>query len=215
MSNIKIIIIFGILILALAGIRLATVNKEIPQIIEHTEPAVITTTNTIQTVPEAKPETKKEVKPKPEIDKKPTVKYPAPTTEVMKILELTNKTRAEVGARPLVLQNQLSLAAQNKIDDMVAKGYFAHTSPDGRTKSEFVMDTGYYYSVIGENLARNFATVDELFSAWLQSPTHYDTMIDPRFDEVGIAIGDVIVDGVPLKYAVQMFALNSHFNPDL
>jgi len=50
----------------------------------------------------------------------------------------------------------LEQAAQLKANDMAEKGYFAHTSPDGKTPWEWLKDVSYPFLAAGENLAVNF-----------------------------------------------------------
>lgn len=105
------------------------------------------------------------------------------------IVDAMNRERASRGLGPLRLNSKLSLAANDRIEDMFAKRYFAHTSPDGIDPFEWVLHRGYRYRLIGENLAvgyRGTAVVD----GWMRSPGHRENILQRGFDEVGIAIAD-------------------------
>jgi uncharacterized protein YkwD len=105
------------------------------------------------------------------------------------ILDAMNRERATRGLEPLRLNERLSLAARDRIDDMFAKRYFAHVSPDGIEPFVWAKRHGYRYRIIGENLAvgyRGTAVVD----GWMRSPGHRDNILQRSFDEVGIAIAD-------------------------
>lgn len=111
------------------------------------------------------------------------------TTAAETLVDAMNRQRAAHGLGPLHLNSKLSLAASDRIGDMFAKRYFAHTSPDGIEPFEWVQHRGYRYRLIGENLAvgyRGTAVVD----GWMRSPGHRENILQRGFDEVGIAIAD-------------------------
>lgn len=109
------------------------------------------------------------------------------TPAVDAIVEATNRERAARGLGPLRLNAKLSLAAHDRIEDMFAKRYFAHVSPDGIDPFDWVLQRGYRYRLVGENLAvgyRGTAVVD----GWMRSPGHRENILTRGFDEVGVAI---------------------------
>jgi uncharacterized protein YkwD len=107
------------------------------------------------------------------------------------ILAAMNRERAAHGLGPLRLNERLTLAAGDRVGDMLAKRYFAHVSPDGVQPFTWVDQRGYRYRIIGENLAvgyRGTAVVD----GWMRSPGHRENILQKSFDEVGIAITDSV-----------------------
>ena len=100
-----------------------------------------------------------------------------------------NRERAAYGLGPLRLNDTLSRAAADRIDDMFAKRYFDHVSPDGIEPFVWATKRGYRYRLIGENLAVGYrgATVVD---GWMRSPGHRENILTKGFDEVGIAIAD-------------------------
>src|SRR3954453_20453274 len=69
-------------------------------------------------------------------------------------LELVNGTRQEHGLPPLALQQQLNTAAQAHADDMLARHYYGHASPEGRTAADrYVLAGGSKWRLIAENIA--------------------------------------------------------------
>lgn len=105
------------------------------------------------------------------------------------ILAAMNRERNARGLGALRLSDKLSRAAGDRIGDMFAKNYFAHVSPDGIEPFVWASKRGYRYRLIGENLAvgyRGTAVVD----GWMRSPGHRENILQPSFDEVGIAIAD-------------------------
>jgi uncharacterized protein YkwD len=103
------------------------------------------------------------------------------------IVEAMNRERAAYGLGPLRLNSALSRAAGDRIDDMFAKRYFAHVSPDGVEPFVWATRRGYPYRLIGENLAVGFSGT-RVVDGWMRSPGHRENILQRGFDEVGIAI---------------------------
>jgi len=122
-----------------------------------------------------------------------------------KIVELTNAERGKQGLPPLSLSDELNQAALLKAGDMFAFNYWAHESPSGRTPWDFFREANYSYSVAGENLARDFSVSDQVVSAWMKSPSHKDNIINPKYQEIGIAVVDGTINGIATTLVVQMF----------
>src|SRR5580704_10298381 len=57
----------------------------------------------------------------------------------------TNLEREANGLPPLKLNSELTHAAQMKANDMFAKDYWAHVSPNGTTPWVWIRDAGYNY----------------------------------------------------------------------
>lgn len=122
-----------------------------------------------------------------------------------RIVELTNQERAKVGAPPLTLNSALSEAALRKAGDMFAFNYWAHNSPSGRDPWSFFTEVGYRYLYAGENLARDFANPEGVVAAWMASPTHRDNLLNPKYQEMGVAVIDGTLGGVETTLVVQHF----------
>lgn len=103
----------------------------------------------------------------------------------------------------------LSQAAQTKLQDMFTKNYWDHISPTGEKAWIFINNTGYSYSIAGENLARGFVSADSMIDAWMDSPTHKKNILDKDFRETGIAVGNGVVNGKSATVAVQLFGAPS------
>src|SRR3989344_5803647 len=118
------------------------------------------------------------------------------------LINLTNSKRAEAGVSMLTVNPVLSQAVQAKGADMVAKNYWAHTSPDGLTPWTFFKNSNYRYLYAGENLARDFS---RCVNAWMNSPTHRENIISNRYREIGIAVIHDTFQGQPTTLVVQFF----------
>ncbi len=121
------------------------------------------------------------------------------------VLNLTNSTRTQSGLAPLTSNSQLAQAAVLKAQDMLAKDYFAHTSPEGLNSWHWFKKVGYNYKTAGENLAIDFVDSNSVFSAWMASPSHRANILDPDFAEIGIAIINGEFSGSNTTVVVQMF----------
>jgi len=123
-----------------------------------------------------------------------------------KIIELTNQKRMENGLLPLKVNNKLSQAARKKAADMFALNYWAHISPRGITPWQFIKESGYFYLYAGENLARDFATSEGVVNAWMASPTHKANILNNKYQEIGVAVVNGVLQDEQTTLVVQMFA---------
>jgi hypothetical protein len=122
------------------------------------------------------------------------------------VIALTNAERQNVGDGALTENALLTLSAQNKANDMAAKGYFAHTSPDGKEPWGWISEAGYTYRIAGENLAVRFDNSAEVMSAWMASPTHRANILKGTYKEIGIGVAQGTYQGMPATFVVQHFA---------
>jgi len=124
---------------------------------------------------------------------------------ISKVLDQTNTERVKLGLKPLTFNSTLSKSAQLKADDMFTNNYWAHTSPEGKSPWDFFNNAGYEYSVAGENLAKDFYDTEGLLKAWMNSPTHRENIINPKYQEIGIGVVNGILGGVKTTLVVQHF----------
>lgn len=121
------------------------------------------------------------------------------------LTSLTNKERSHNNAAPLTENSLLTAAAQLKANDMATKGYFAHTSPDGKTPWYWLDQVGYKYSLAGENLAVNFFESADVAEAWMNSPTHRANIVKQNYKEIGIGVATGKYEGVNTVFVAQFF----------
>jgi hypothetical protein len=130
-----------------------------------------------------------------------------------KLIELTNIRRGDDGVETLVFNPLLESAAKMKAEDMAKNGYFAHTSPEGKTPWYWFDMVGYNYRYAGENLAVNFTESYEVDEAWMNSPTHRDNILNKRFEEIGIATATGEYKGKEAVFVVQLFGKKTENEP--
>ena len=121
------------------------------------------------------------------------------------IVNLANEARVENGLGELKTSGLLAKAAQNKANDMLARQYFAHNTPDGNTPWTFIKAVGYSYTTAGENLAIDFTQAENIQSAWMNSPGHRANIMNGNFTEIGIGIANGMYNGHQTTIVVQMF----------
>lgn len=90
-------------------------------------------------------------------------------------------------APPLIWDSRLETAAARHSRDMAEHRHFDHRGTDGVDTGERVRRAGYDWRVVGENIARNQRTVAEVVGDWLESPSHCEQLMDPRYLELGAA----------------------------
>jgi uncharacterized protein YkwD len=121
------------------------------------------------------------------------------------LVELTNTDRTANKLHGLIVSPVLQQAAQLKANDMAAKSYFAHNSPEGLTPWHWFEEAGYGFSFAGENLAVYFSDSAELEHAWMNSPLHRANILNSYFTEIGIATAKGVYQGRETVYVVQEF----------
>jgi uncharacterized protein YkwD len=90
-------------------------------------------------------------------------------------------------AAPLRWNTKLFNAAAGHSADMAANNYFSHTSRDGRTFSQRITNAGYAWSNAGENIAAGQTSVDQVMTAWVNSPGHCANLMNKNYTEVGVS----------------------------
>ncbi|HYE96174.1 MAG TPA: CAP domain-containing protein [Rubricoccaceae bacterium] len=90
-------------------------------------------------------------------------------------------------APPLAWNGRLARAARVHVEDMAAHDFFSHTGSDGSRVDDRVERQGYDWRRLGENIARNQFTVEEVVSQWIESPGHCANLMHPSFTELGAA----------------------------
>ena len=100
-----------------------------------------------------------------------------------------NCRRQAVQCPPLILNQQLTVAADRHSKDMAAGNFLSHTGSDKSTAEQRIVAAGYYPSrKIGENLAVGYPTAEMVVQAWYDSPGHKANMLDCAFRDTGISL---------------------------
>lgn len=134
-----------------------------------------------------------------------------------KLIELTNAERQKAGLSPVSESDALDKAAAAKAQNMFQENYWAHFAPSGKTPWDFILGSGYKFTFAGENLAKNFYQSDEVMRAWMNSPTHRDNLLNPKYRDIGIAVVDGVLNGQKTTLVVQEFGTTQNLaaNPSV
>lgn len=105
--------------------------------------------------------------------------------------ELVNQTREQEGLIPLRRDPRIDRVARAHSRDMVARGYFAHETPEGLTPPDRLARGGVTgFTLAGENvgLTNRGDPNREIVTGWLGSPMHRQNLLAPMFNATGIGI---------------------------
>lgn len=130
------------------------------------------------------------------------------------IRDAVNAERRKAGIPPLELRHDLRQVAISHNLQMIAReqngdsGAFDHRDASGHMVEDRLELESVDWAQAGENLARNRHfdnPAREAMRGWLASPEHRRNMLNPRFDETGIAVHrSLTTDTV---YFTQVFVL--------
>ncbi len=106
---------------------------------------------------------------------------------VEQVCVLVNQVRKENGNLPsLKLTAPLSDVAQAFAQDMVFRGFFDHTNPDGLSPFDRMHNAGIFYSSAGENIAYGYPTPESVMNGWMNSSGHRANILNARFGKLGV-----------------------------
>ncbi len=103
------------------------------------------------------------------------------------LLTLLNADRTKNGLKTLASSDQLRTIARAHSQDMLARGYFSHVTPEGLDPFQRLRDAHFSFLAAGENLALA-PTVQQAHDGLMNSPKHRDNILSPDFGRVGIGI---------------------------
>jgi hypothetical protein len=122
------------------------------------------------------------------------------------LVDMTNVSREQSGFQSLKENPVLNQAAYLKAQDMIEKDYFAHYSPEGVSPWHWLEEAGYDYRLAGENLAIGFLESEQVHTAWMDSLSHKENILNAGYQEVGIAVAKGDFQGKETTLVVQFFA---------
>lgn len=102
------------------------------------------------------------------------------------IREAYTQARAKAGLPPLALNPQLMDAAREQAQFMAKRQELSHNGLGGFTPDQRVVQHGYQYQQVGENIAAGQQTVQEVMQSWMSSPPHRHNILG-NFTEMGAA----------------------------
>jgi uncharacterized protein YkwD len=115
---------------------------------------------------------------------------PSQPARERRIAKLVNQFRRQHGRHALKYSRVLATAARAHSADMIARNYFSHDTPRGRT---FTQRLARYTpaTCIAENIAwgtGKFGTAPSVVNDWKHSPDHRRVMLLPWTKRIGVGV---------------------------
>ncbi|MEU6150551.1 CAP domain-containing protein [Actinosynnema sp. NPDC047251] len=120
-----------------------------------------------------------------------TTTVPAPVSEPQRVVDLVNEARSAAGCGPVKVDDRAVKSAQGHSDDMSARDYFSHDTPEGVDFAQRMRAAGYP-SPGGENIAKGQRTPESVMKAWMNSDGHRRNILNCGFTAIGVGLA---VDG--------------------
>ena len=89
---------------------------------------------------------------------------------------------------PLKWNETLYKSALGHAKEMTRYNFFAHFSIDGDDIGDRLESYGYDWQVAGENLGEGQKSFNEVFQDWLDSRSHCKMLMNPKVNEMAVAI---------------------------
>jgi uncharacterized protein YkwD len=136
------------------------------------------------------------------IGKSETVKLPFTVKKFVvrkdleaQMLVLVNTARQKEGLKPVKADPEIAVVARKHSADMFSRGYFSHTSPEGKSPFDRINEEKIRYYTAGENLALA-PTLQIAHEGLMNSPGHRANILRSSFGRVGIGILDGGIHGL-------------------
>jgi uncharacterized protein YkwD len=121
-----------------------------------------------------------------------------PGSEEALFVSLTNQLRVAHGLNPLATNGALLSVARTWSGNMAAAGAISHNM-------SLPNEIGGSWTKLGENVGTGW-TVDSIQNAFIASPHHYENLVDPVYNYVGIGVVD---SGGKIYVTVDFMQLNN------
>ena len=106
-----------------------------------------------------------------------------------KMLDMVNEERIKAGLHPVKPDPELTMVARAHSQDMFARGYFSHNTPEGKDPFDRIRAAHVRFITAGENLALG-RTLSICHKGLMNSPGHRANILRPAFGRLGIGILD-------------------------
>lgn len=103
---------------------------------------------------------------------------------IQRVVDLVNQERAKAGLNPVVLQENLTAAAQVRAKEIVTT--FSHTRPNGTSCFTALKEAGVSYMGAGENIAYGQLSADAVMEGWMNSSGHRANILNGNFTKIGV-----------------------------
>lgn len=122
----------------------------------------------------------------------PAPSNPPPSTSCGSSLEtsalnLLNQARAQNGRGAVACSSGALQVARSHGQDMCARHYFSHTSPEGAGLADRLHQANVSFKSAAENIGKGFSTAQGVINSWMGSASHRQVMLDASWTKAGIA----------------------------
>lgn len=104
------------------------------------------------------------------------------------IFHTTNAVRAVNGLYAFEYSEKASDCVRKHCEDMSARNYFSHDTPEGVSCPQRLRNEGIEYTCCGENLAAGYNDAFALVDGWYNSAGHRKNLLDNRFRYLGMCV---------------------------
>lgn len=105
------------------------------------------------------------------------------------VVDLVNEQRSAAGCDALSVDTDLTAAAQDHSEDMAARDYMSHTSPDDVGPAQRAAGHGYD-AFAAENVAAGQGSAQAVMDSWMDSDDHRDNILNCDFVAIGVGEQD-------------------------
>ncbi|MEU8784430.1 CAP domain-containing protein [Streptomyces sp. NPDC048637] len=105
-----------------------------------------------------------------------------------KVVELVNAQRAQHGCGPLTVDPRIQKAAQAHSDDMAARNYYEHNTPEGVDPGTRMTKAGYPWGSWAENIFKSPKDPATALDGWMKSPGHRDNILNCSYKATGVGV---------------------------
>ena len=115
-----------------------------------------------------------------------------------RMIEMVNEERKKAGLPPVQPDPELTLVARAHSQDMFARGYFSHYTPEKKDPFDRMKSAKVRFLAAGENLALG-QTLRICHEGLMNSPGHRANILQPSFGRLGIGILDGGIYGLMIS----------------
>ncbi|MCZ0992830.1 CAP domain-containing protein [Streptomyces noursei] len=105
-----------------------------------------------------------------------------------KVLDLVNAQRSQHGCGPLAIDPHIQAAAQAHSDDMAARNYYAHDTPEGVDPGTRLTNAGFRWQSWGENIFKSPNDPATAVDGWMNSPGHRANILNCSYTSTGVGV---------------------------
>jgi uncharacterized protein YkwD len=104
----------------------------------------------------------------------------------VEVIELVNNYRSEHGCPPVILNEQLTTAAQAHSEAMALNDFVSHNGLNGSSPLDRMLEAGYQPGLWAENIGFGDSTPAALVNGLLQDTGHRTNILNCALRDIGI-----------------------------